>query len=227
MRPQPFAHEKVTGKSGQPGGEGEAKDHLDVASRGHHRAGQGRTRNESGVSTGGGGGRDVLEGGGGLLRGVREGGLAGTPLLPGSPYGPRRRQAKIFEASILWAPKAPKQNFGCQPQTLEGEEGWGGSRGGKGGKGGGGITRLLLVYCRSNTSLGVGDNFRAGITSPWKIISEGENFATLANPKAHTASRTHCTAKAPRFRRGKISPRPLKTKLSCETIPRSQLPPEC
>ena len=25
----------------------------------------------------------------------------------------------------------------------------------------------------------------------------GENFATLANPKAHTASRTHCTAKGP------------------------------
>ena len=24
--------------------------------------------------------------------------------------------------------------------------------------------------------------------------SEGEKFATLVNPKAHTASRTHCTA---------------------------------
>ena len=28
---------------------------------------------------------------------------------------------KNSEASILLAPKAPKQNFGCQPQTLEGE----------------------------------------------------------------------------------------------------------
>ena len=31
-------------------------------------------------------------------------------------------------------------------------------------------------------------------------ISEGENFATLANPTAYTASRTHCTAQAPTFR---------------------------
>ena len=53
------------------------------------------------------------------------GGLAGTPLLPGSPYGPRRRRAESFEASIVLAPKAPKQNSGCQPQTLEGEEGGG------------------------------------------------------------------------------------------------------
>ena len=44
--------------------------------------------------------------------------MAGTPLLPGSPTVPEN-----FEASILLAPKAPKQNFGCQPQTLEGEEG--------------------------------------------------------------------------------------------------------
>ena len=34
--------------------------------------------------------------------------------------------AKTFEASILLAQKAPKQNFGCQPQTLEGEERGGG-----------------------------------------------------------------------------------------------------
>ena len=52
------------------------------------------------------------------------------PLLPGSPYGPRRRRAKDFEASILLGPKGPKQNFGCQPQTLEGEEGGGGGPGG-------------------------------------------------------------------------------------------------
>ena len=68
------------------------------------------------------GGKGGLKGGGG--------GLAGTPLLPGSPYGPRRRRAKHFEASILLAPKAPKQNFGCQTQTLEGEEGGLGGEGG-------------------------------------------------------------------------------------------------
>ena len=50
--------------------------------------------------------RDVVEGGGG--------GSAGTLLLLGVP-------AK--EAQILLAPKAPKQNFGCLPQTLEGEGG--------------------------------------------------------------------------------------------------------
>ena len=54
----------------------------------------------------------------------RGGGVAGTPLLLGSPCG-----------LCLSAPKAPKQNFGCQPQTLEGEEGGlgggGGLRGGK------------------------------------------------------------------------------------------------
>ena len=33
-----------------------------------------------------------------------------------------RRRAENFEASILLAPKAPKHKFGCQPQTLEGEE---------------------------------------------------------------------------------------------------------
>ena len=61
---------------------------------------------------------------GGLKRGGGgEGVLAGTPLLPGSPYGPCRRRAKKIEALILLAPKAPKQNFGCQPQTLEEAEG--------------------------------------------------------------------------------------------------------
>ena len=65
-------------------------------------------------------GRDALEGGegGGLKRGGGAGWL-GPPLLPGSPCGPRRRRAKTFEAQILLAPKAPKQKFGCPPQTLE------------------------------------------------------------------------------------------------------------
>ena len=50
------------------------------------------------AACGGGGrgaGRDVLEGGeGGSEEGG--GGLAGTPLLPESPYGPRRRRSKSF-----------------------------------------------------------------------------------------------------------------------------------
>ena len=65
--------------------------------------------------------RDVLEGGGGGgggLKGV--GGGEGVWLGPPSSLGPPRVPA---EAQILLAPKAPKQNFGCQPQTLEGEEG--------------------------------------------------------------------------------------------------------
>ena len=69
--------------------------------------------------------------GGGGVRGGGEGALAGPPLLPASPYGPRRRRAENFEASILLALKAPEQSLGCQPQTLEGEEGGGGARGGE------------------------------------------------------------------------------------------------
>ena len=70
--------------------------------------------------------RDVLERGEGGSE-AREGGLAGTPPPPRVPLLVLRRwRAKIFSASILLAPKAPKQNFGCQPQTVEGE---GGGRG--------------------------------------------------------------------------------------------------
>ena len=52
--------------------------------------GQGWLRRE-----GGGGGRYV-EWGEGVSKGG--GGLAGTPLLAGSLYGPRRRRAQHFEA---------------------------------------------------------------------------------------------------------------------------------
>ena len=65
---------------------------------------------------GGGGGRDVLEEGGGLKGG-------GIGRDPPSSQGPPKAGPAIFEASILLAPKAPKQNFGCQPPTFEGEEG--------------------------------------------------------------------------------------------------------
>ena len=74
--------------------------------------------------------------------------LKGGGLWAGSPYGPRRKRAKIVDASILLAPKAPKQKFGCQPQTLEGEGG-GGSRGG-------GTPPPPAVYGRCNASLGLG-----------------------------------------------------------------------
>ena len=68
--------------------------------------------------------RGVLEEGeGGSERG---GGLTGTPpSSQGPPVVPAKGGPKHFEASILLAPKAPKQNFGFRPQTLEGEEGGG------------------------------------------------------------------------------------------------------
>ena len=50
-------------------------------------------------------------------------------------------------------------------------------------------------------------NFRGGISPPLQV------------PKlTHTASRTHCTANAPRFRQGKISPPSLETKSSFKII---------
>ena len=67
---------------------------------------------------------EMYQGGGGGL---------GPPSSRGSPCGPCQRRAKIVEAQILLAPKAPKQNFGGQPQTLEGDEG-----------GPGGVPPLLL-----------------------------------------------------------------------------------
>ena len=79
-------------------------------------------------------------------------GFGWDPLLPKPPYGPRRRRAKIFGAWILLAPKAPKQNFGCQQH-------WKGRRGGgEGGPGGG-----TPVYGGSNTSLGVGVGVGVGV----------------------------------------------------------------
>ena len=62
-----------------------------------------------------------------------------------------------------------------------------------------------------------------GVISCWDYfagkILEGDILANLANAKAYNASRTHCTAKAPRFRQGKISPSALKTKFSHDIIP--------
>ena len=50
-------------------------------------------------------------------------------------------------------------------------------------------------------------------------ISEGDNSATVAHPKAPTASRTRCTAKAPGCRQGKFRPLSWKPNLSHEVIP--------
>ena len=58
-------------------------------------------------------------------RGGLKGGGRGVWLGPPSSLGPPMAPAENFEAYILLTPKAPKQNFGCQHQTLEGEEGGG------------------------------------------------------------------------------------------------------
>ena len=47
--------------------------------------------------------------------------------------------------------------------------------------------------------------FRGGIIPPGKLL-EGVVSPPLQNPKAHTTSRTHCTATVPGFRLGKIGP---------------------
>ena len=78
---------------------------------------------------------------------------------------------------------------------------------------GGGGGYLVRISCGDYFVRGL---FRAG------IISCGDAFATLAYPKAHTASRTHCTAKGPRFRRGRLSPPFLKANFSHE-MPRLSL----
>ena len=68
---------------------------------------------------GGGTARDVLEGGGGE-------GVCGwdPPSSQRPPMAPAEGGAEHFEAEILLAPKAPKENCGCQPQTSEGEGGY-------------------------------------------------------------------------------------------------------
>ena len=80
---------------------------------------------------------------GGQSEGGRGG--AGTPFLPGFAYGPCRRGAENLFISILLAPKRPKENFRCRPQTFEGRRGV---------QGVGGVTPPPpTAYGRSNTSL--------------------------------------------------------------------------
>ena len=72
-------------------------------------------------------GREVLEGGGGRGGGGLKGGARGGGGSAGSPppMVPAEGRPKNFEASILLALKVPRQNCGCQPQTLQEEEGGG------------------------------------------------------------------------------------------------------
>ena len=79
----------------------------------------------------------------------------GQPSSQGSPtVSAKGRPKKTVSLDRLGA-EVPKQNFGCQPQTLEGEEG--------GSRGGGGVLPPPPVYGRPNKSLGRGG---AGVTSP-------------------------------------------------------------
>ena len=104
-------------------------------------------------------GRDVLEGGGGGLKG-RGGGWDIPPLrVP------------------LWFP--PKQNFGCQPQTLEGEEG-----------GGGCTPPPPTVYGRSHTSLGCG-RFERGVLHAIALQSHGLCTAIAPAPACNAPATLH------------------------------------
>ena len=97
---------------------------------------------------------------------------------------------KTFEAEILLAAKAPKQNFGCQPPTLEGEEG--------GGLGGGGVTPPPpAVYGRSNTSRGAPppparddemtmSKFGLGQSSPLWILDHARPTDSHTDPRRAT-----------------------------------------
>ena len=84
------------------------------------------------------------EGGGGGL----QGGGGGFGLEPPHPRVPL--WSPLLKSS--WRQRRRSKNFGCQPQTLEGEEG--------GGSKGGGTPPPPTVYGRSNASLGGGGSAR-------------------------------------------------------------------
>ena len=92
--------------------------------------------------------RDVSEGGGGGggLKGEGGGGWLGPPPPPRVPlWSSAEGGPKFLKRKSSWHRRRRSKNFGCQPQTLEGEEG------GLGGKGG--APPPPAVYGRSNTSL--------------------------------------------------------------------------
>ena len=112
------------------------------------------------------------EGGGGLKGGA----LAGTPPPPRIPLWSPPKAGRKLGAQILLAPKAPKQNLGCQPQTLEVEEG---------GPGGGYPPLLLrrtavLIHPSGGADRESGGGTRGGGAGEWggwevaKVSEEGD-----------------------------------------------------
>ena len=162
-----------------------------------------------------------------------------VPLLTGAaaPGRPRIASHEAFPKAVKFGGRSPPQMTwkirGSGSQSLPGRphqwwvEGRGGGRvnhkDGTRLTDGSCTSRHLVVFCGVVLSV-----LRERIREGWGAISSGdyfagenfgrENFATLANPKAHTASRTRCTAKAPRLHQGKIAPPSLKTKISHEII---------
>ena len=70
--------------------------------------------------------------GGGSEKGRGRGAWLGPPASQGPPVVPAEGRPKYLSVNPLgaegaeakfWLSKEPKQNFGCQPQTSEGEEG--------------------------------------------------------------------------------------------------------
>ena len=124
--------------------------------------------------------RDVLERGEGGSEGGRGRGVwLGHPSSQGPPMVPA--EGENLEASILLAPKAPKQHFGCQPQTLEGQ-----GRGVQGGGGGGYPPPPPTVYGRSKTSLGGGAPTWLGLVGILVAVGRrvGAHFPLLDLPVA-------------------------------------------
>ena len=85
--------------------------------------------------------------------GMYNGGEGGSERGRGVWLGPPSSLGlqKFFTLKSSWHQRHRSRNFGCQPYTLEGEEG-----GGRGSRGGGGTVPPPAVYCRSNTSVGGG-----------------------------------------------------------------------
>ena len=76
------------------------------------------------------------------------------------------------KAQIFLVPKAPKQNFGYQPQTFEGEEGGVEVRPGEGGV----VPPPPTVYGRSNASLG------GGVVP---LLTQSETLSHWTKPTCH------------------------------------------
>ena len=104
------------------------------------------------------------------------------------------------------APKAPKQNFGCQPQTLEGEEGEGGLGGG------GGTPPPAVVYGHFNTSPGGGEGGPELVCPAAAVVEPVQVLGLLQNGHIRLGIWDHfvCSAKQ-RWRGGAKTPRARRT----------------